>query len=252
LPRFAANLTLLFTERPYGARFAAAARAGFAGVEVLFPYLESLHVTAGALAETGRQLVLMNAPFPDSATGTLGCAATPGAEALFRVEMTRILATAEALNPGLVHVMSGDGRGARAEDTFVGNLRWLADRAPMRRFTIEPLNARDRPDYLLNSYDLATEVLDRVDRPNIGLQYDTYHAQMITGDALAVWRDFRDRVTHVQIASAPERREPGVGDFDFPDFFAELDASGYEGWVSAEYHPTGRTEDTLGWMPRSR
>ncbi len=248
MPRFAANLSLLFTERPYGDRFDAAARAGFAGVEVLFPYLEPLSVTTRALAATGLQLVLMNAPFPDAARGTLGCAATPGAEAGFREEMRRILDAAQVLNPGLIHVMSGDGRGARARQTFVENLQWLADHAPDQRFTIEPLNAHDRPGYFMNGYDLAAEVLDRVGRANIGLQYDSYHAQMITGDAMAVWRAVRDRVVHVQIAAAPDRREPGPGEIDFPTFFAELDDSGYSGWVSAEYNPTGRTEDTLGWM----
>ncbi len=247
MPKFAANLSLLFTERPLARRFAAAARAGFGGVEVLLPYGGACAVTAGGLAAQNLEMVLMNAPWPDAA-GALGCAATPGAEALFERQMLEILDVAAILRPGLIHVMSGDGRGADARRTFVRNLQWLADRAPAQRFTVEPLNPTDRPDYFLNGYDLAAEVLALVNRPNVGLQYDTYHAAMISGDALAVWETFAELAVHVQIGAPPERREPGRGEIDFPGLFATLDAGGYDGWVSAEYHPGARTEDTLAWM----
>ncbi len=247
MPKFAANLSLLFAERPYEERFAAAAQAGFSAVEVLFPYAEADATIAGLQANE-LELILINAPLPDAETGQLGMAATPGAEARFRGQMEDLLKTAQRLQPDLVHVMSGNGAGPEALETFVANLRWLADAAPWMRFTVEPLNPRDRPDYFMNSYDLAAEVLDRVAHDRVGLQYDTYHSALIEGDALDVWRRHRHRAFHVQIGNPPDRSEPAPGEVDFAGFFGELDDSGYDGWVSAEYVPSRRTEDTLGWM----
>lgn len=248
MPRFAANLSLLFTERPYADRFAAARTAGFEAVEVLFPCAETATTRAG-LAAQDFDLVLMNVPNPDPATGMLGRAATPGAETALRAELSGALACAAVLRPGLIHVMSGDGSGREARDTFVANLQWLADTAPEQHFTIEPLNPRDRPGYFLNDYGLAAEILAQVDRPNLGLQYDTYHAHLIHGDALAVWDSFGALAAHVQIGNPPDRSDPGPGPVDFPAFFDRLDSDGYTGWVSAEYTPKGRTEGGLGWMP---
>lgn len=247
MPRFAANLSLLFTEHAYPDRFAAAAQAGFEAVEVLFPYTDTDATLAGLQAQ-GFDLVLMNVPRPDPAGGHLGLTSTPGAETTFRAEMTELLKQAERLRPGLIHVMSGNGSGPAALDCFVSNLKWLTDAAPDQKFTVEPLNPRDRPDYFLNDYDLAAEVLDRVASDRVGLQYDTYHAHLIHGDAMQVWRTHGHRAFHVQIGAPPDRREPGPGAVDFPAFFRELDTTGYSGWVSAEYNPSVRTEETLGWM----
>ncbi len=251
MPKFAANLSHLFTERPYAERFAAAAQAGFQAVEVLFPY-DEIEATLAGLAAQGMDLVLMNAPRPmpgaDPGAGQLGLAATAGAEAAFRSEMEGLLAQAARLRPGLMHIMSGNGTGPAAEAAFVGNLRWLAEVAPQQRFTIEPLNPRDRPDYFLNDYDLAARVLDQVGSDRVGLQYDTYHAALIHGDAIEVWQRHGARSTHVQLGNPPNRSEPGPGAVDFPAFFRMLDQGGYDGWVSAEYTPSRRTEDTLAWM----
>jgi hydroxypyruvate isomerase len=140
-------------------------------------------------------------------------------------------------------------KGLKTRGGLVANLRWLADRAPGHALTIEPLNPGDQPGYFLNDYDLAARVLDAGDRPHVGLQYDSYHAQVIHGDALAVWRQYRDRITHVQIGDAPGRTEPGRGSVDFAALFAAIRAGGYDGWISAEYTPTtARTEDSLRWM----
>lgn len=248
MPRFAANLTLLFTELPYAERFAAAAAAGFGAVEVLFPYDHPAEVTAQALRAQGLPLVLMNATWPDAETGQLGHAATPARQERFRTEMARVLEYAAILKPQMIHVMSGEGAGDAATDCFVQNLIWTCEQAPAQQFTIEPLNPQDRPDYLMTSYALAAEVLDRVARPNLGLQYDTYHAQRITGDALACWHTYRNRIVHAQIGNTPDRREPGPGEIDFDRFFATLDSDGYDGWVSAEYNPSTNTAGTLGWM----
>lgn len=247
MPKFAANLSLLFTERPYADRFAVAAQAGFRAVEVLFPYAEEAATLEGLRAHD-LELVLINAPQPNPAAGHLGLASTPGAEEAFRLEMTGLLEQANRLKPGLIHVMSGNGSGVQACDAFVDNLRWLTRVAPKQRFTVEPLNPRDRPDYFLISYDLAADVLDRVASDRVGLQYDTYHSALIEGDALDVWRRHRHRAFHVQIGNPPDRSEPALGSVDFPAFFQDLDASGYDGWVSAEYNPSRQTEDTLQWM----
>jgi hydroxypyruvate isomerase len=249
MPRFAANLTLLFAELPYPDRFDAAAEAGFAAVEILFPYDVPAKETQRALLRNGLELVLINAPPPNYTGGKPGYGAVPGGEGRFRHDIRRVLRYAGKLKPGLIHIMSGYTKKTAAEATFVGNLQWAADEAPEQNFTIEPLNPGDQPGYFLDDYALAARILDAVDRPNVGLQYDSYHAQMIHGDALKVWESCKDRAAHVQIGAAPDRSEPGNGPTDFPALFKAIDDSGYGGWVSAEYNPsTRRTEDSLHWM----
>ena len=249
MPRFAANLSLMFAELPYLDRFDAAAAAGFTAVEILFPYEVAAKDTRRALLRNGLDLVLINAPPPNYTGGAPGFAAVPGGEGRFEHDIKRVLRYAKELRPGLIHIMSGYEKGPAAQAALVRNLQWAADQAPAQKFTIEPLNPDDQPGYFLDDYDLATEVLALVDRPNVGLQYDSYHAQMIHGDALKVWETFGSQAAHVQIGAAPGRTEPGRGPTDFPALFAAIDASGYGGWVSAEYNPTTRrTEESLDWM----
>jgi hydroxypyruvate isomerase len=251
MPRFAANLSLLFTELPYLDRFGAAAEAGFKAVEILFPYDIAAKDTRRALLSNGLELVLINAPPPNYTGGDRGFAAIPGGQARFQHDIARAGRYAQELHATFIHVMAGVAQGDDAKSTFVENLRWAADQAPKQHFTIEPLNQIDQPGYFLSDFDLAVEVLNAVNRPNVGLQYDTYHAQMIVGDALGVWNTVKDRVTHVQIGSAPGRHEPGIGPMDFAGLFNAFDADGYTGWVSAEYNPSALTQDCLGWMARS-
>lgn len=249
MPRFAANLSLLFTELPYLDRFAAAADAGFEAVEILFPYDLAAGQTRRALLANGLELVLINAPPPNYTGGTPGYAAIPGGEARFEYDIRRALRYADELRPGLIHVMSGYCKGDAAQQTFVRNLQWAADLAPRQGFTIEPLNPSDQPGYFMDDYDLAAQVLAQVDRPNVGLQYDSYHAQVIHGDAAQVWASHGAAAVHIQLGAAPGRTEPAPGAIDFPALFDAIDASGYDGWVSAEYHPTtARTQDSLHWM----
>lgn len=249
MPRFAANLSLLFTELPYLERFEAAAAAGFTAVEILFPYDIAAKETRRALLANGLELVLINAPPPNYTGGTPGYGAVPGAEARFESDIKRVLRYCEHLRPGLIHVMSGYEKGPEAHATFVRNLQWAADLAPDQGFTVEPLNPGDQPGYFMDDYDLAADVLDQVNRPNVGLQYDSYHAQVIHGDAMAIWNAYGPRSVHAQIGAAPKRTEPAPGLIDFPALFQAMDDSGYTGWVSAEYHPTTpRTEDSLHWM----
>ncbi len=249
MPRFAANLSLLFTELPYLDRFAAAAEAGFKAVEILFPYDLAAKETRRALLANGLELVLINAPPPNYTGGQPGYAALPGGEARFQSDIRRVLRYADALRPKIIHIMSGYASGPQTMASFVQNLQWAAEIAPTQQFTIEPLNPVSQPGYFLNDYALAAEVLDQVDRRNIGLQYDSFHADMIHGDALAVWDQYHDRVVHAQIGAAPGRSEPGSGHTDFDRLFSAMDNSGYAGWVSAEYTPsTRRTEESLDWM----
>lgn len=248
MPRFAANISLMFDELPYLDRFDAAAEAGFDAVEILFPYDWPAQETLHALVKNGLALVLFNAPPPNYAGGEPGFAALPAGEARFQSDMRRVMRYVGLLKPGLVHIMSGKASGPEAEATFIRNLQWAADTYPEQPFTIEPLNTDDQPGYFLNDYDLAARVLDAVDRPNISLQYDAYHAQKIHGDALGVWHTHGTRATHIQIGDTPDRRAPLTGEIDFGALFQAIDDSGYTGWVSGEYHPRGPTEKTLAWM----
>jgi len=248
MARFAANLTYLFTELPMQQRFAAARRAGFDGVEILFPYdlpCEDLVAAAGA---AGLEFVLLNTPPPNWAGGPRGFAAKPDNEALFRADFDRALRLADTLKVRHVHVMAGRAKGAAARATLVGNLKWAAARAPHLSLTIEPINASDNPGYYLNSFDLAAEILAEVDAPNLGLQFDAYQAQMIHGQILTLWERFAPITRHVQVAGCPGRHEPSVGVIDFSSFYRALEASNYDGWIGAEYTPQSSTESGVAWL----
>ena len=248
--RFAANITLLFPELPFFDRFEAAAAAGFEAVEILFPYDVAARDTRRALVTHGLELVLMNAPPPNYTGGSPGYAAVPGGEERFRHDIRRVMRYAGELSPGLIHVMAGYSDAPDRMETLVSNLQWAADSAPYQRFTIEPLNQFDQPNYALSDFYLAADVVDRVNRPNVGLQYDSFHAQVIHGDAVKVWNDLGHRAFHVQVGDAPGRTEPGIGEVDFPRLFEAIEATGYAGWISAEYFPTTRrTEASFSWIP---
>lgn len=249
MPRFAANLTHLWAELPYLDRFDAAAEAGFEAVEVLFPYDVPAPETQEALRRNGLGMVLLNAPGPNYTGGARGFAAVPDGEKRFDYDMRRAVRYAQALGARIIHVMSGDGAGPEAKATMIANLRRASAVLPEGLcLTLEPLNEVAQPGYFLSSFDLAAEVIDAVDAPNVALQYDSYHAQMITGDAVATFEAMRPLIRHIQIGDSPGRTPPGTGDVDFPALFAAIDASGYDGWVSAEYTPKGRTETGLNWM----
>ena len=250
MPRFAANLTTLFTELPMTERFRAAANAGFAGVEILYPYDLAIKDLYRAAVSAGVEMVLINTPPPNWAGGPRGFAAIPGLEQRFRRDFDRALRVAEALKARHMHVMAGKAQGADAYETFLNNLAWAVDRAPHISLTIKPMNAIDVPGSFLTSYDLALEILDEVGAPNLGLQFDSYHAHVITGDAQATLERVLPQLRHVQIANPPGRSEPGPGPIDFDRLLATLAASDYRGWVSAEYHPVRQTEAGLGWLAR--
>jgi hydroxypyruvate isomerase len=252
VPRFAANLSWLFTERPLTERFAAARSAGFGAVEILFPYEEPAAQLAEAARLAGTPVVLINCPPPNWAGGPRGFAALPGGEARFEKDFERALRFAEVLGARHLHVMAGAAEGPAARAAFERNLAWAAARAPRQSLTIEPINRTDMPGYFLSDFREALEIIEAVGAPNLRLQFDAYHAQMIHGDAAALWELCASRVAHVQIAGAPGRNEPDRGEIDYPAFLAALDQEGYDGWVSAEYRPRATTEDGLGWLARAR
>ena len=249
----AANLSLLWQELPYLDRFEAAAKAGFAAVEVLFPYDVAVKETQRACLTHGLDLILINAPPPNYTGGPRGFAAMPELVDRFRADMIRVYRYAEALSVKFVHVMAGDGSGTAATDTFISNLIWASAAAPKCiALTIEPLNPVAMPGYFLNDYQLAQDIIHAVDQANVGLQYDSYHAQMIHGDAIKVFEKYHENICHVQIGDAPDRSAPdivsGSGQVDFPALFKTMKACDYAGWVSGEYHPGPVTENSLDWM----
>ncbi|WP_298915855.1 TIM barrel protein [uncultured Roseobacter sp.] len=251
--KIAANLSHLWPELPYLDRFEAAAEAGFEGVEVLFPYDMPAKDTQRALLRSGLPMVLMNAPPPNYTGGPRGFAAVPEAQDRFRFDLRRALRYCDALHVPMLHIMTGAAEGQHAREVLIENLSWAVQNIPEGlTLTLEPLNAIDMPGYFLGDYDLAADILQEIDAPNLGLQFDTYHAQTIHGDCLAVFDAHKDIIRHIQIGDAPGRCVPGTGEIDFARFFEVLKDSGYDRWVSAEYTPTLQTEDSLGWMQMSQ
>lgn len=248
MPRLAANLTYLFKEVPFLERFEAAAEAGFEGVEVLFPYDDATTEIVRRLRAADLPLVLINTPPPNWTGGDRGFAAVPGLEGRFRMDFKRTLRFADRLKPKHIHIMAGVSEGDDALRVFVENLAWAAAQAPKQSLTIEPLNPQDMPGYFLQDYDVAARIISDVGAPNLGLQLDTYHAHQLTGDVMGTWQKHHAITRHIQVGGAPGRVEPDQGEVDLPGFFAAVDASDYDGFVSGEYKPQGRTHEGLGWM----
>jgi hydroxypyruvate isomerase len=254
MPRFAANLSMMFNEVPFPERFARAAAAGFKAVEFLFPYDYPPADIAAWLAASGLETVLFNMPPGDWAKGERGVAALPGREAEFRAGVTRALDYAQALGTKRIHAMAGlmpeDADPESCRRTYIENLRYAAREAAKngRTVLIEPINHRDMKHFFLNTQSQARAVLDAVGEPNLLIQMDFYHAQITEGDLAMTLRRQVASVGHVQIAGVPERHEPDIGEVNYPYLFALLDELGYAGWVGCEYRPRNGTEAGLGWL----
>ena len=254
MPRFAANLSMMFTDVPFLERFGRAAAAGFEGVEFLFPYEHPPEAIADALERHGLAQALFNMPPGDFAAGERGIASLPGREAEFREGVETALRYARATGCTTLHAMAGllpEGADrARHEEVYLENLRHAARRCAEHGITvvIEPINTRDIPGYFLNYQAQARRIIEQVGEPNLRLQLDLYHCQIMEGDLARHIEAYADITAHVQIAGVPERHEPDVGEIDYPYLFAVLDRVGYAGWVGCEYRPEGRTEDGLGWF----
>lgn len=254
MPRFAANLSTLFNDRPLENRFAAAAACGFAGVEIQFPYTLRPEVIADLAAMAGMPLVVFNAPPGDWAAGERGLAALPGREEEFQDSLEVALSYAEFCECSRLHVMAGvvpdEDQWPEALETYAGNLAYAARRCAENKVKvlIEPINTVDMPGYFLRRPDDALTMLEEVDDKNLFLQLDLYHAQIMQGGLTDLLESALDRIAHVQIAQVPGRTEPdSQGEVNWPYLFDLLDAHGYPGWVGCEYHPRARTEDGLRW-----
>ena len=261
MPRFAANLSLLYPELDFLARFEAAAKDGFKAVEFLFPYAFASHEIAARLTGNGLQQVLFNAPPGDWDVGERGLACLPDRDAQFRAGVDAALDYAAALNCPRVHVMAGlrpaHGAHEMHDATYISRMRWAAAQAAQRGvdLMIEPINTRDMPLYYLNRQEQAHAVLDAVDAPNLKVQMDLYHCQIVEGDLAMKLRRYlpTGRIGHIQIAGVPQRNEPDLGELNYPYLISVLDELGYTGWVGCEYRPhaglkAGGTSAGLGWL----
>ena len=257
MPNFAANLSMMYTELPFLDRFAAAAADGFRAVEYLFPYAYPAKELAQRLAEHGLQQVLLNAPPGDFDAGERGTACLPGRENEFRrAFMEQALPYAQALNCPRVHVMAGLASAGMPHTalrgTYIGNLAWAASQAASMGIDvlIEPINTRDIPRYFLNRQDEAHAIVQEINAPNLKVQMDLYHCQIVEGDLAMKLRQYlpTGRVGHIQIAGVPDRHEPDLGEINHPYLFALIDELGYAGHIGCEYRPRAGTSAGLGWF----
>lgn len=253
MPRFAANLTMMFSECTFIDRFAAAARAGFTGVEYLFPYDYPAARLAEALATHGLTQALHNMPAGDWDAGERGIAILPDRIGEFQDGVGRALAYAKALGCKRLNCLAGIApQGADADRlraTLIDNLRFAAAALDDAGITllIEPINTRDVPGFFLNRTTQAAALRAEVGADNLLIQHDIYHMQIMEGDLTPTLRAHIAQIGHIQIADTPGRHEPGSGEINYPFLFAELDRLGYDGWVGCEYRPATTTAAGLGW-----
>jgi hydroxypyruvate isomerase len=254
MPKFAANLTMLFNELDFLDRFEAAAEAGFFGVEYLFPYGFDVAVLREKLDANGLTQVLHNLPAGDWAAGERGIACLPDRVGEFRDGVGRAIEYATVLGCPQVNCLSGvgpeDAAPEQLHETFVGNLAWAAGELSKAGISlvIEPINTRDIPGFFLCHTAQARTIIEEAEAPNLGLQYDIYHMQIMEGDLARTIEDNLDILRHTQLADNPGRHEPGTGEIDYPFLFSHLDRIGYAGWIGCEYSPLKATEEGLGWV----
>jgi hydroxypyruvate isomerase len=255
MPRFAANLTMLFTEAPFLERFELAAKAGFKAVEFLFPYAYDARELRARLDGNGLQLVLHNLPPGDWDAGERGIACHPDRVQEFRAGVGRAVEYAQALGVGQLNCLAG--KAPAADDatlrrTLVDNLRFAAAALKQAglKLLVEPINTYDIPGFYLNRTAQALALLDEVGADNAFLQYDVYHMQRTEGELAATLQKHLARIGHVQVADNPGRNEPGSGEINYDFLFAHLDRIGYAGWIGCEYRPASTTADGLGWLRR--
>jgi hydroxypyruvate isomerase len=253
MPKFAANLTMLFTELPFLDRFAAARAAGFDAVEYLFPYEYPKEELAGRLRENRLKQVLHNLPAGDWAAGERGIACHPARVEEFRAGVASAIEYAHALDCPQLNCLAGKLpaglRREQAHATLVANLRYAAGAlgAAGIRLLIEPINTFDIPGFFLTRSDQALEVIDEVGSDNLFLQYDIYHAQRMEGELAATLRKHLPRIGHIQLADNPGRNEPGTGEINYAWLFRHIDALGWRGTIGCEYKPRTTTTAGLGW-----
>ena len=256
MPRFAANLSMMYTEHEFLDRFAAAAKDGFKAVEFLFPYEFEAKEIKKRMDDNGLINVLFNGPPGDWTKGERGLASLPGRQAEFREGVKKALDYAAALDCKLVHAMAGIVPGGTdlvtAGAIYAANLAWAAELATNAgvKLVIEPINHRDMPGFFLNTMAQGAAIVDAIGRDRLGLQFDLYHCQVTEGDITKRMEALLPVIAHMQIADVPARNEPGTGEIGWEYVFRRIDALGYQGWVGCEYRPAGDTVAGLGWRQR--
>ncbi len=251
MPRFSAHLDYLFADRPFLQRIDAAAAAGFKAIECRFPEGVPAADFKRALERNKVQALGINSP--TGGEGEFGCCAVPGRQGEWKKTFADALDYVTAVGASAVHCLAGKvdrDRRRDADRVFVDNLKRAADLAAEKniRLYIEPINPGDLPGYFLNEVEHAADVIAKVGRPNLWLQYDFYHVQIVGGDLIRRFEKHREIIGHLQCSQVPVRHEPDAdGEINYPFVFSEIDRLGYKGWIGAEYRPRGRSEDGLGW-----
>jgi 2-dehydrotetronate isomerase len=252
MPKFAANLSMMFTEWEFLDRFAAAADAGFTAVEYLFPYAFKPDEISERLTRNNLVQALFNLPPGDWNAGDRGLAALPERRDEFRASVTTALPYAQATGATRLHMMSGiaDAKDHAAQASYREALKYACDLAsPLGLdILIEPINGRDMPSYFLNDFSTAVELIAAMGLPNLKLQYDIYHRQIQHGDVTKSLESLLPIIGHIQIASVPNRNEPGTGELDDARIFKHIDAIGYTGFIGCEYRPANGTLKGLSWL----
>lgn len=254
MPRFSANLSLLFTEIPLLERFQAAKDAGFDAVEIQFPYQTPASQIKSAINKAKLELILFNVPAGDLMDGGEGFSGVPEKRSTFIAAVDTARQFADILHPKLMNVLAGrclqNHRKAEYLETFRGNLGYTAEVFSSQDIHVvfEAINTKDMPGFLVNNGKQILEILDELGHPNLYLQYDIYHMQTMAENHVDFFNRHAHRIGHVQFADAPGRGQPGTGAIDFSEVFEAIDRSGYRGWIGAEYKPSGATIDSLGWL----
>ena len=244
--KLAANLSSLWLELPYLDRFEAAAAAGFQAVAVPLPYETPAKETHRASMRSALPVIQITAPPPNYTGGTRGFAAVPGLEERFKHDLRRAIRYCDALSVPFLHIMAGVVGGKEARKTLVANLRYALETVPESvTLTLQP---QAQEGAFLNDFQLTADIIEEVGSVQLGLQFHSYHAQMIHRDAVAAFKSFASLVRHVQIADTPTLGAPGTGEIDFPALFDAIQTSQYKGWVAADYKSAGGTDGSLDWM----
>lgn len=253
MPRFSANLGLLWADRPLLQRIEAAARAGFRAIEMHFPYEVPATEVAAVARRSELTLLGINTVPGDASRGERGLGALPGRERDFQAAIDQSIAYCVACGARAIHAMAGcvaESDRQRSRTVFAQNLRMAAEKAGAHGLTLllEPLNPRDNPGYFYATLNEAVSLIEELALPNIKLQFDVYHVAISEGDVLTKLKRYMPLIGNVQIAAVPTRAEPDEGEIAYPAIFAALDALGYQGWVGCEYRPRGDTDEGLRWM----
>lgn len=254
MPKFAANLSMMFTEVPFLDRFQAASDAGFAAVEFLFPYEFSPEIVKAQSTMAAVEIILFNLPPGDWSAGERGLTCIPGREEEFRLSVDKALRYALGLGTNQLHAMAGippkGADPAACRKTLIENLKYAADKLAPHNITLllEAINTRDMPGFFISTQQDSHSICEAVNAPNLKMQMDIYHMQVMEGDLATKLKRYAPHCGHIQIAGCPERNEPNTGEICYEYLFRALDALGYQGWVGCEYRPMGRTGDGVGWM----